>query len=128
MIAMHKDVEEKMVNELNEVFPSNNEPVDFDILNKLTYTEMVIKETLRLFPVAAFTLRTTTEDFELDKYIIPAGANILISAYAVHHNKKYWGDDVDIFKPERFEPERFMHIHPYAFIPFSSKISMFKKI
>lgn len=122
MIAMHNDVQEKIVNELNEFFPSNQEPVDFNMLSKLTYTEMVIKETLRLFPVTAFTLRTTTDDFELDEYTIPAGANILISTYAVHHNKKYWGENAEVFIPERFEPDSFKEIHPYAYIPFSSKI------
>lgn len=121
MVAMHQDVQEKIVNELRAIFPSNQEPVDFDMLNKLTYMETVIKETLRLFPVAAFTLRTTTHDYELDKYTIPAGANIVISTYAVQRNKKNWGDDADIFIPERFETERFKSIHPYAYIPFSSK-------
>lgn len=118
---MHKNVQEKVVNELREVFASEEEEIDFDVLNKLPYLEMVIKETMRLFPVAAFTLRTATEDFELQKLIIPAGANLFLSIYTLHRNKIYWGNDAESFIPERFEPERIKDVHPYAYVPFTGE-------
>lgn len=119
MLAMHKNVQQKVLNELNEVFSSVDDPVDFDILNKLPYLEMVIKETLRLFPISAFTLRTSTDDFVLDNYNIPAGTNFFLSVFSLHREEKFWGKDAGEFKPERFEPESIKDIHPYAYVPFS---------
>lgn len=41
------------------------EPVD---LNELKYTEMFIKETLRLFPVAPVIMRTVDEDTDIGEH------------------------------------------------------------
>lgn len=121
MLAMHKNIQEKVVNELREVFTSVDDPVDFEIVNKLPYLEMVIKETLRLFPISAFTLRTSTDDFQLDGYKIPARANFFLSVFSLHRDTTFWGDDAGIFKPERFEPEQIKKVHPYAYVPFSGE-------
>lgn len=123
MLAMHKHVQKKVMNELHEVFSSIDDPIDFDVTNKLPYLEMVIKETLRLFPISAFTLRTSTDDFELDGYNIPAGTNFFLSVFKLHRNPKYWGEDAGEFKPERFEPDKIRNIHPYAYVPFSGTVN-----
>lgn len=122
MLAMHKRVQKKVVHELREVFSTADAPIDNEILNKLSYLEMVIKETMRLFPVAAFTLRTASENFELNKYTIPAGANIFLSIFTLHRDKRFWGDNAEIFTPERFEPEQIKGVHPYAYVPFTGEI------
>lgn len=31
-----------------------------------------------------------------------------------------WGDDAEIFNPDRFLPEKMLHLHPSQFIPFST--------
>lgn len=115
---MFKDIQNKVVDELRAFM---NDTIDFDTLNQLPYLEMVIKETMRLFPVAAFTLRTTTDEFELNKYTIPAGANLFLSIYTLHRDKMLWGDDAELFIPERFEVEKIKHIHPYAYVPFTGE-------
>lgn len=122
MLAMHKHVQQKVVAELRKLFTSVNDPIDFETLNHLPYLEMVIKETMRLFPVAAFTLRTANENFELQEYTIPAGANLFLSIFTLHRDKAYWGDDADLFIPERFEADRIKNIHPYAYVPFTGQL------
>lgn len=128
MLAIHKDVQMKVVNELHDVFSSTDDPIDFDTLNNLPYLEMVIKETLRLFPISAFTLRTTSENIELENYVVPSGSILFLSVYALQHNKKYWGDDAEKFIPERFLPERIKNVHPYAYLPFSGKQLVLKLV
>jgi cytochrome P450 len=44
---------------------------------------------------------------------------VIIPIVHIHRNKALWGDDADEFKPERFLPENFKHIHPYAYLPYS---------
>jgi cytochrome P450 len=51
--------------------------------------------------------------------IIPKGATVMVAAFSVHRNKEYWGADADEFRPERFEPESFKTVPPYAYIPFT---------
>lgn len=109
----------RLVQEAEDILGSRQH-VSYDDLSKLNYTDLVMKETLRLHPsVPAFT-RVMAKDDELDGHQIPAGTLLNIGVYALHHNPKYWND------PEKFDPERFSredehaagHSH-YAYIPFS---------
>jgi len=50
-------------------------------LPSLLFIESVIKETMRLYPPAWSVARTAINDFELDGYRIPAGANIVMSQW-----------------------------------------------
>ena len=119
MLALHPDVQDKVVQELENVFDSADQETDDDMLKNLPYLEMVIKETMRLIPTVPFIIKEPTKDIELKSCTIPAGANILLNFINVQRNTKYWGDDAHLFKPERFQPENFNKIHPYAYIPFS---------
>lgn len=120
MLAMHQEVQQKVFDEVQKVANEveNDEVTDAD-LHKLQVLEMVIKETMRLFPVLPIHGRYASEEVQLETHTIPAGANIAISVFTAHRSKSNWGDDADLFKPERFLPENFEKIHPYSFIPFS---------
>ena len=119
LLAMNKDVQDKVLTELHQVLGSSQE-IDLENVNELHYLEMVINEAMRLFPVVPFVFREVTEEVEVTDYTIPKGSHILISIFKIHRDKRYWGDDADQFRPERFEKENFAKIHPYAFIPFTS--------
>jgi cytochrome P450 len=51
--------------------------------------------------------------------ILPKGATLVISTFNVQRNPDYWGHDANKFRPERFEPENFLKVPPYAYIPFT---------
>jgi cytochrome P450 len=65
MLAMFPEVQQKVFDEIKEVFESEDEPVTFDILNRMTYLECVVKETMRLFPVLPVSARMTTDEVEV---------------------------------------------------------------
>lgn len=88
-------------------------------VERLSYTEQVICETLRLYSPIHSISRVALEDDTIGGYAIPSGATLYVSLYATHRLPKYWPD------PHRFDPERFAPHHcadrpRFAFIPFAA--------
>ena len=71
-------------------------------LQKMTYTNAVINESMRLYPPAWITDRENIEDDTLLGYHIKNKTLIGVSFYELHRNPKYWEN------PEEFNPERFL--------------------
>lgn len=67
MLAMHPEIQEKVFQEVYKVFPDKKIEANYDDLIKLNYLDMVIKETLRLYPSGPYIARTVTSDMELSK-------------------------------------------------------------
>lgn len=63
---------------------------------------MVINESLRLYPPVLTVTRKTNWETKLGNLNLPSKLNIFISILALHHNSKIWGNDVHCFRPERF--------------------------
>ncbi|CRL06511.1 CLUMA_CG019525, isoform A [Clunio marinus] len=119
LIAMHPEVQEKIVDELKYVFESEDEEVTEDNLSQLTYLDLVMKEVFRYWSIITIIARYTTDEVELGDCLIPKGTHIIIPIYEIHRDKKIWGGDADEFKPERFEPERMKNIPAHAYMPFA---------
>lgn len=82
---------------------------------RLTFTEQVIKETLRLYPPAAFLSRTARAADTLCGRAVRPGDTVMLPVYAMHRNHLLWPDP-DRFDPDRFAPGR-THDR-YAWLPF----------
>lgn len=67
MLAIHQDVQSKVVDEIRRIFESTDGEVSEEALGEMKYLEMVIKECLRLFPLPSMTIRKVTEDLKLSK-------------------------------------------------------------
>ncbi|CAM0150464.1 unnamed protein product [Urochloa decumbens] len=63
---------------------------------------MVIQETLRLYPPAAFVTREALNDIKLSGLNIPEGTNLRIPIALVHRDFAIWGPNSDRFDPGRF--------------------------
>ncbi|XP_062196384.1 cytokinin hydroxylase-like [Phragmites australis] len=98
-------------------------PPTVDHLPKLTVLQMVINETLRLYPPATLLPRMAFEDITLGagagELRVPKGASVWIPVLAIHHDEAVWGADAHEFRPDRFAPGR---ARPWAgrFLPFAS--------
>ncbi|XP_054483436.1 cytochrome P450 4B1-like isoform X2 [Anoplopoma fimbria] len=89
-------------------------------LNKLPYTTMCIKESLRLYPPVPVVSRTTTKPMTFfDGRTLPKGCNIGASVYGIHRNAAVW-ENPDVFDPLRFLPENVSRRSPHSFVPFSA--------
>jgi cytochrome P450 len=114
-ISRTPDVERRLHQEIDAVL--GNRLPTLDDIKKLTYTRMVIEETLRRCPpIYAFDRKAENDDV-VDGYKIPRGATVGISSYAMHHHPKYW-DRPEAFDPDRFDAVRSAARPDYAFFPF----------
>jgi cytochrome P450 len=76
----------------------------------------VLNEAMRLFPPLPVHYRKAIKELDLGRgHIIPAGTNIIMSAYTVHRDPRHIPDP-ETFDPERFSPENNVGRHPYAYI------------
>lgn len=89
----------------------------FEDLPKLTYTKMVIQETMRLYPPAWIVGRKPLTDDSIAGFTLPKGANISIFVYGLHRNPSYWEQPLK-FIPERFAPTAANTRPKYAYMPF----------
>ena len=63
---------------------------------------MIINEALRLYTPTLSILRKVEREARLRKLILPANLLLYIPPLALHHDPQIWGEDVHLFKPERF--------------------------
>ncbi len=86
-------------------------------LKKLPYTEMVVREALRLYPPAWVMSREALRDCELGGYRVPAGTQLLISQWVMHRDPRFF-DAPDEFRPERWDDELIAALPRFAYFPF----------
>lgn len=104
---------------LDEILKINSETDDVvEQLQKMTYTNAVLNESMRLYPPAWITDRQNVEDDKLGQFNIKKGTLIGVSFYELHRNPKYW-DKPDEFNPERFIGEQRKESMQY-FYPFGA--------
>ncbi|WOJ88120.1 cytochrome P450 [Methylocapsa polymorpha] len=117
LISENPDVEAKLAAELNAVL-AGQPPRAADV-PKLRYTEMIVKETLRLYPpVWLLGPRTCIEDFEVGGYRLPAGSTILISPWVTQRDPRNF-EHPQIFDPDRWADESMKQTPKFAYFPFS---------
>lgn len=67
--GMYPQYQEKIYQEIHSELGTDPENVTPESVQKLQYLDMCLKEILRLFPIAPFIMRKTTEDVQIGKRI-----------------------------------------------------------
>lgn len=125
-LAINQDIQQKVYDEIHEVFSDDSVEVDYDNVGSLKYLEMVVKESLRLFSPIPISIRETTEELDIGVgKPLCKGTNIFIFNYVLHRRRDIWGADADKFDPERFSPENTSKRDPYGFLPFGAVSKFF---
>jgi cytochrome P450 len=100
LLAKNSDIQQKVFDEIIEIESQTNDLVEQ--LQKMTYTNAVLNESMRLYPPAWITDRQNVTDDTLAGYHIKKETLIGVSFYELHRNPKYWTN------PDKFNPERFL--------------------
>ncbi|XP_057481479.1 cytochrome P450 CYP749A22-like [Actinidia eriantha] len=118
LLAIHTEWQEKAREEVLELF-GRKTPTS-DGIARLKTMNMIINESLRLYPPVITMTRKVQREVRLGNLTLPGNINIFLSVLALHHSPRIWGKDVHLFKPDRFEGgvAKATNTTPAAFFPF----------
>ncbi|GJY14422.1 integrase [Tanacetum coccineum] len=118
LIASNQEWQEKAREEVLEFFGQANP--DQDSITRLKIMNMILEESLRLYPPVILVKRRVAREVRLGNMTLPPNTELYISPLPVHHDPKIWGNDVHLFKPDRFEGGivKATNNTPAAFMPF----------
>lgn len=114
VLAKYHEEQERVFTEIVKALPDGEE-ITYGVVQQLKRLDMVLCETLRLYPPAVlFTSRACNKDTTVMGHFFPAGVNVLAPTWHIHHDPELWTD------PFKFDPERFSEgakSHP-GYLPF----------
>ncbi|MDN5861004.1 MAG: cytochrome P450 [Pseudonocardia sp.] len=115
LLSRYPAAREQLHKEVDEVL-AGRAPDAADV-DKLTWTNAVINEAMRLYPPAWTIERDAVEDDDVAGVPVPTGASVVISPFLLHRDPDLWPN------PEGFDPQRFLPGHTtnrpkYAYLPF----------
>ncbi|XP_041656171.1 cytochrome P450 3A27-like [Cheilinus undulatus] len=117
-LATNPHIQKKLQEEIDETFPNKSRPT-YEALMQMEYIDMVLNESMRLYPIGNRIERMSKASVEVNGLTIPKGTTIMIPVYTLQRDPALW-DEPDTFKPERFSKENKDNIDPYAFLPFGA--------
>jgi cytochrome P450 len=115
LLAEHPEVERKLAAEIESVLQGRT-PGVADI-QRLPYTEMVIKESLRLYPPGWAIGRQAVRACEVGGYQVPAGMQIYMFQWVLHRDPRYFSEPEE-FRPERWSDDLARRLPRFAYFPF----------
>lgn len=115
LLSQHPDAEAQLHAEVSTLLQGRIPSVPE--LSTLSYTNMVLQETMRLYPPAWAIPRGAINDDEIGGYHIPAGSMVFSVVYSAHRHLDFW-DEPERFWPERFATEKVLNLPPGAYMPF----------
>ncbi|XP_037044699.1 cytochrome P450 4d1-like [Bradysia coprophila] len=119
-VAKYPDVQRKVYEEVANHLQDGDHDVSLKDLNNFRYLDLVIKESLRIYPIVPYFGRRLCDDVKVDGLTLPRYSNVYISPFIM-------GRDENIFpNPMKFDPERFDletttdKWNPFCYVPFSA--------
>jgi cytochrome P450 len=117
LLAQNPQAEAKLHAELDQVLGGRLPTLED--LPRLCYTEMVLAESMRLYPPAWAMGRQATTDVHIGPYFLPAGTYFLFSQYLIQRDPRHFPEPLR-FDPERFTPERKAGRSRFVYFPFGA--------
>ncbi|XP_030509745.2 cytochrome P450 71D10 isoform X2 [Cannabis sativa] len=119
-LVRNPGIMKKAQDEIRKVFSKKGRVDEAEVTN-MRYLKSIVKETLRLHsPVPLLLPRESTEKCEINGYEIPVKTRIVVNAWAMGRDPKYWTE------PDSFIPERFLDSsidfkgNNFEYIPFGA--------
>lgn len=126
LLATHRDVQEKLQKEVDEVLLNSDRNSTYEELLKMKYLDQVISETLRMYPTAYILTRVNTKTYTIPaqqlnetNLTLDPGTTVTLPIIGLHMDPEYFPN------PNKFNPDRFSDVNkakivPGSFMPFGS--------
>ena len=103
ILSVHRDVQRKIQDEMDEIVSSRNDHVTWDMRDKMPYTRAAIAEIQRYADITPTGIgHKTLCDVDFRGFHIPKGTHVLSNITACHRSKLYWKN------PDKFDPNHFL--------------------
>lgn len=118
-LALNKEYQDKVRDEINTVLDKYNGVVTYDVVSELKYMGQCIDETLRKYPPVPMLPRKCVKNYKIPEsdIVIEKGTRIFVPCYPLHHDPEFFPEP-EKFDPERFSEENKLKIPQCAFLPF----------
>ncbi|KAF8690353.1 Cytochrome p450, partial [Rhizoctonia solani] len=115
LLAEHPCIQSKLRDEIRRAHHFYGKNLDYDQLNSLPYLDAVCRESLRLHAPVFFLDRVAMKDWILPLHYparsaegrammlnihVPKGATLHVSLGAANQDRRTWGDDAKVFRPD----------------------------
>lgn len=117
LVSQNPGVRDKLIAEYHDILQGRLP--DIQDMSRMSYTKMVLDETLRLYPPGWMTTRKTDHNVVLGGYTIPKNSILIMSQYASHRHPSYWEQPAS-FIPERFMDPALNDRSYYSYYPFGA--------
>ena len=118
-LSHHPDVATSLVAEQQRLPGEGRPGADLLMGAGLPELDMVLDETLRMYPPAWIGARKAIDSYEFEGVTVPAGAYVNYSSWASHHLPDVFPEP-ERFQPHRFAPEAKAALPKGAYIPFGA--------
>jgi cytochrome P450 len=115
LLAQHPDVQEKLFTEVDQVLQGRL-PTTED-WPRLKFTEMIVLESMRLYPPAYVVGREALEDCTIGPYFVPRKTTMFLPQWVVQRDPRYF-DEPSAFRPQRWGEEKINSLPKFAYFPF----------
>lgn len=120
----YPEVQQKLYEEIYEIDQElQGKRITYEMLQKMTYMDMVVSEVLRKWPVTVVIDRTCNKDYEYEssetgeRIRIRKGEIVRVAMGGIQRDPKYF-ENPDVLDPERFSADNKSNIEIGAYLPF----------
>ena len=115
LLSQHPAVEFNLHQELATVLGSRQP--GFTDVAQLKYTEMVLSESMRLYPPAWAIGRLAKIDCDIGGYFVPQKSLVIVSQYVMQRDERYYPNPL-VFDPQRWTAELRESRPAFCYFPF----------
>ncbi|KAH7348667.1 n-alkane-inducible cytochrome P450 [Rhexocercosporidium sp. MPI-PUGE-AT-0058] len=116
LLVKHERVMSKLKDEVRRIVGVGSEArtPDRNDIKKMQYLSYILKEVLRLYPSVPINSRTAIKTTVLptgggpdstSPILVKEGTPVGYAVYAMHRRKELYGNDAELFRPERWDPQ-----------------------
>ncbi|XP_059053420.1 probable cytochrome P450 6a13 [Achroia grisella] len=118
-LALNPHIQTKVRDEIDRVLAKYDGECTYEAQNEMIYLNMVLDETMRLYPALRAIFRRCNKPYKLPNsdVVIEEGTLVFVPIQAIHMDPQFYPEP-EKFDPERFAPEKKAKFHPCQWMPF----------